>query len=102
MPKQFERDTSDSVARAKEALGVDGQFGGGAIEYFRKGWAMDIWGATGRVHYWTRTNIMTVVSRCGIVKIAEWTGPDGRRHPRLHGGGDFPRCKRCESITRRR
>lgn len=100
MPKQYEHDVSDSVARLKDALGIEGgTFSGGPIEHFRKGWAKHIWRGD-KAHYWTRTSLLEVQSRCGIVITAEWTGPDGRRHPRLHGPGNFPRCKRCERAMR--
>lgn len=94
MPKQVEHDVSASVAAAREALG-DGQFGGGQIENFRKGWAMNIWGGSGRVHYWTRISIEHVKSTCGLVETAHWTDCNGKKHSRLHGGGDFHKCKRC-------
>lgn len=99
MPKQHEHDVSDSIARAREALG-DGMFGGGPIEHFRKGWAMFIWGRTGKVHYFKRRDLMFVRSLCGIVHRAEWEDPRGDMHSSLHGGGDFPRCKRCESKSK--
>lgn len=96
MPKQYEHDVSASTAAVREALNVTGMFGGGRIEHFRKGWAADIW-AHGKVHYWTRISVVEVRSRCGLVRSAEWTDCNGKRHPRMHGGGDFPRCKRCDS-----
>lgn len=97
MPKQYEHDVTASVEEMKAALGItDGLFSGGQIEHFRKGWAKDIWSRNGKVHYWTRCSIEHVHSRCGIVETAHWTDCNGKVHPRLHGGGNFPRCKRCE------
>lgn len=96
--KQHEHDVSASVAEIQAVYGVSGKFGGGQIDHFLKGWASDIW-AHGKVHYWTRTSIVEVRSRCGLVRSAEWTSPDGRKHPRMHGGGDFDHCKRCEGVS---
>lgn len=70
------------------------EFGGGRIDNFRKGWAMEVGSAT--VHYWTRISILEVRSRCGLVAAAEWTDRDGKRHPRMHVGEGYRRCKRCE------
>jgi hypothetical protein len=93
MPKQFEHDVSESVATVREAVG-DGIFGGGQIENFRMGWAMNIWSGS-RVHFWKRISIEHVRSVCGLVEEAHWTDCHGKKHPRLHGGGDFPKCRRC-------
>lgn len=95
MPKQFEHDVSASVVAAREALGP-GKFGGGQIENFRMGWAMNIWTGNGKVHYWTRISIEHVRSACGLVEEAHWTDCHGGTHSRLHGGGDFTKCKRCK------
>lgn len=94
MPKQLERDITANVDAAREALG-DGQFSGGRIDNFRIGWAMYIWGSR-KVHYWNRFSLAVVKSRCGVIKPALWTTPSGEMHSTLHGGGDFPKCRRCQ------
>jgi len=95
-PKQFEHDVSASVEGMKSALGIaGGLFGGGRIEHFRKGWAMAVWARGQKAHYWRRISIETIRSNCGLEVSATWTDCNGKVHPRMHGGGNFPRCKRC-------
>jgi hypothetical protein len=69
---------------------------GGGIEKFHAGWAMRIFGATKKAHYFTSISGLWAVSHCGGVGTATTYERNGSTHPYLYDPGDYPRCKRCE------
>ena len=72
---------------------------GGSIPDFTGGWALDIWGNQCG-HFWRRRSGDEVISKCGLIRTAEWRSKaNGTVHARMYGIGDFPRCKKCERAT---
>jgi len=64
---------------------------GGQIENFRKGWAKPIFGGD-KVHYFNRSGFDGAIAMCGYVSSVR----------SLYGGGNYPRCRRCESARKGR
>lgn len=87
MPEQWEENIQTDIAAMKAARNIEGgKFGGGKIHNFQKGWALNIWSAGEKAHYWTLEGTAgRVRSLCHLKTIAL----------NMYGQGDYDQCKMC-------